>query len=146
MVEAVISRGQEVEKSAGRLSLFPLGAMEWLFLAPALLFFLGYQVWPIVRVVWLSFTDFQFLSDQPAHWVGFTNYATALHDPLMWASLWRAAWFTIMFLPGTIVLPLLLAILVDRVGNPFTATVYRVILLIPAVIPSTLIFVLWKWM
>src|SRR4029078_2033298 len=26
------------------------------------------------------------------------------------------------------------------------ATVYRVILLIPAVIPSTLVFVLWKWM
>ena len=31
-------------------------------------------------------------------------------------------------------------------SNPLTATVYRVILLIPAVIPSTLIFVLWKWM
>jgi multiple sugar transport system permease protein len=51
-----------------------------------------------------------------------------------------------MFLPGTIILPLLLAILVDRVGNQRLATVYRVILLIPAVIPSTLIFVLWKWM
>ena len=64
----------------------------------------------------------------------------------MWASLWRAALFTIMFLPGTIILPLLLAILVDRVTNPRLATLYRVILLIPAVIPSTLIFVLWKWM
>ena len=64
----------------------------------------------------------------------------------MWASLWRAALFTIMFLPGTIILPLLLAILVDRVANPRLATLYRVILLIPAVIPSTLIFVLWKWM
>ena len=51
-----------------------------------------------------------------------------------------------MFLPGTIILPLLLAILVDRVGNQRLATLYRVILLIPAVIPSTLIFVLWKWM
>lgn len=146
MAEATVSRGQELRTSTGRLALVRLGVGEWLFLAPALIFFLGYQVWPIVRVVWLSFTDFQFLSDQPAHWVGFANYVTALHDPLMWASLWRAAWFTIMFLPGTIVLPLLLAILVDRVGNPFTATVYRVILLIPAVIPSTLIFVLWKWM
>src|SRR6266481_5333537 len=40
----------------------------------------------------------------------------------------------------------LLAILVDRVSNPRLATFYRVVLLIPAVIPSTLIFVLWKWM
>jgi len=51
-----------------------------------------------------------------------------------------------MFLPGTIILPLLLAILVDKVVNQRLATVYRVILLIPAVIPSTLVFVLWKWM
>ena len=50
-----------------------------------------------------------------------------------------------MFLPGTIFFPLLLAILVDRVATRRLATVYRVILLIPAVIPGTLIFVLWKW-
>ena len=51
-----------------------------------------------------------------------------------------------MFLPGTIIFPLLLAILVDRVKEPRLATFYRVVLLIPAIIPSTPIFVLWKWM
>jgi multiple sugar transport system permease protein len=131
---------------ASQFRLFRQGVGDWLFLLPALLFFIGYQVWPIFRVVWLSFTDFQFLSDKPSHWVGFDNYSTALTDPLMWVSLGRAALFTIMFLPGTIILPLLLAILIDRVTNARLATVYRVILLIPAVIPSTLIFVLWKWM
>src|SRR6478609_2929969 len=90
------------------------GMSEWLFLVPALVFFIGYQVWPIVRVLWLSFTNFQLLSDKPAQWVWFANYAQALRDPLMWTSLWRAAVFTMMFLPGTIILPLLLAILVDR--------------------------------
>jgi multiple sugar transport system permease protein len=118
----------------------------WLFLLPAVVFFVGYQVYPIFRVLWISFTDYQFLANKPAHWVWFHNYAVTLADPLFWRSLWRAAYFTLMFLPGTIVLPLLLAILVDRVGNPRLATLYRVILLIPAVIPSTLIFVLWKWM
>jgi multiple sugar transport system permease protein len=135
-----------VEAADGPVRVLRKGFTEWLFLAPALLFFIGYQVWPIVRVLWLSFTNFQLLSDKPAQWVGFDNYAQALHDPLMWASLGRAALFTIMFLPGTIILPLLLAILVDRVANQGLATLYRVILLIPAVIPSTLIFVLWKWM
>ncbi len=122
------------------------GVGEWMFLTPALVFFFGYQVWPIVRVLWLSFTDFQFLSDKPAHWVGFGNYVQALRDPLMWSGLWRAFLFTIMFLPGTIILPLLLAILIERVNSPLIGSVYRVILLIPAVIPSTLVFVLWKWM
>ncbi|TMJ41895.1 MAG: sugar ABC transporter permease [Alphaproteobacteria bacterium] len=105
-----------------------------------------YQAYPIFRVLWISFTDYQYLSSEPAHFVGFNNYAAALNDPLMWSSLWRATMFTIMFLPGTIILPLLLAILVDKVSNPRLATLYRVVLLIPAVIPSTLVFVLWKWM
>ena len=118
----------------------------WLFLVPALIFFVGYQVWPIIRVVWISFTDYQYLSTNPPSWVGLHNYVEGFTDPLMWKSLWRAALFTIMFLPGTIILPLLLAILIDRVRNPRLATIYRVILLIPAVIPSTLVFVLWKWM
>src|ERR1700689_2583782 len=122
------------------------GMGEWLFLVPALVFFIGYQVWPIVRVLWLSFTNFQLLSDKPAQWVGFDNYTQALHDPLMWASLGRAALFTIMFLPGTIILPLALALLVDKSSNQRLATLYRVILLIPAVIPSPLNFVLSKWM
>jgi multiple sugar transport system permease protein len=135
-----------VEAADGPVRVLRKAFTEWLFLAPALLFFIGYQVWPIVRVLWLSFTNFQLLSDKPAQWVGFDNYAQALHDPLMWASLGRAALFTTMFLPGTIILPLLLAIFVDRVANQRLATLYRVILLIPAVIPSTLIFVLWKWM
>ncbi len=118
----------------------------WLFLLPAMAFFVAYQAWPIFRVVWLSFTDYQYLSDKPSNWIWFDNYISLFNDPLMWKSLWRAVEFTIMFLPGTIILPLLLAVMLDRVTHPRLATLYRVVLLIPAVIPSTLIFVLWKWM
>jgi multiple sugar transport system permease protein len=45
-----------------------------------------------------------------------------------------------------IFVPLLLAIMVDRVSHPTLASVYRLILLVPAVIPGPLIFVLWKWL
>src|SRR5262249_9955555 len=93
------------------------GIGGWLFLLPAGAFFVGYRVWPTIRVLWMSFPAYQFLSPDPATWVWFDNYLMALSAPLMWASLWRAALFTIMFLPGTIILPLLLAILVDRVTN-----------------------------
>ena len=130
----------------GNLALLRQDMGAWLLLIPTLAFFAGYQVWPIVRVLWLSFTNYRYLTKDPAEWVGLANYGEALRDPLMWAGLWRAALFTIMFLPGTIILPLLLAILIDRVTQPRLATLYRVVLLIPAVIPSTLIFVLWKWM
>ena len=119
---------------------------NWVFLIPALFFFVGYMVYPILRVLWMSFTDYRYLSQQPAQWVGLQNYANALADPLVHAGLSRAAQFTLMFLPGTIILPLLLAVLVDRVEHRTVATIYRVILLIPAVIPGPMIFVLWKWL
>lgn len=134
------------DRMADWAGLLRQGMTTWLFLLPAVIFFIGYQAYPIFRVLWISFTDYEFLTNEPARWIGFGNYAEALSDPLMWTSLWRAALFTIMFLPGTIILPLLLAILVDRVTDQRLAALYRVVLLIPAVIPSTLVFVLWKWM
>jgi ABC-type sugar transport system permease subunit len=146
MAEAIASDSLSRYQRIGLFTQIRQGLTPWWFLLPAVLFFVGYQAYPIFRVLWISFTDYQFLSQEPAKWVGIANYVEALNDPLMWTSLWRAALFTIMFLPGTIILPLLLAILVDRVSNPKLATVYRVVLLIPAVIPSTLVFVLWKWM
>ncbi len=136
----------ETIQSPGLWATLLRDARTWLFLLPALIFFIGYQAYPIFRVIWISFTDYQYLTNEPASWVGFKNYIMALTDPLMWKSLWRAVQFTLLFLPGCIILPLILAILIDRVHNPVLATVYRVVLLIPAVIPSTLVFVLWKWM
>jgi multiple sugar transport system permease protein len=152
MAETTVSEGMttrpmgHADTLGARMTALRHGMSPWWFLLPAVLFFVGYQAYPIFRVLWISFTDYQYLSSEPAHFVGFNNYVAALKDPLMWSSLWRATEFTIMFLPGTIILPLLLAILVDKVSNPRLATVYRVVLLIPAVIPSTLVFVLWKWM
>jgi multiple sugar transport system permease protein len=111
-----------------------------------LIFFVGWQVYPIFRVLWMSFTDYHFLRNQPSHFVGIQNYANALSDPLVLNGLIRAATFTAWFLPGMIFVPMFLAILVDRVSHPMLAATYRLILLIPAVIPGPLIFVLWKWL
>ena len=77
---------------------------NWVFLLPTVVFFVWYQVYPIVRVVWISFTDYKYLTNDPANWVGFDNYIEA-GDPLMWDSLGQAAYFTAMFLPGTIIIP-----------------------------------------
>ena len=120
---------------------------SWAFLAPAILLFLGWQVYPILRVLWMSFTDYHFLrTGVPVHWVWFDNYVEAFSDPLVHKGLIRAAIFTSLFLPGMIFIPMFVAILIDRVSHPTLSIAYRLILLIPAMIPGPLIFVLWKWM
>jgi ABC-type sugar transport system permease subunit len=122
------------------------GFGHWLYVVPALIFFIGYQVYPIISVLWMSFTDYHYLRNDPVHFTGFLNYTNALNDPIMWQGLGRALVFTALFLPGCIFIPLFLAILVDRVKQQRLATIYKLILLIPAVIPGPMIFLLWKWL
>ncbi len=118
----------------------------WLFLLPALLLFAGWQLYPVLRVLWLSFTDTHFLRNEPARWIGFANFSAAVADPLVQRGFARALVFTLIFLPGMLFIPLLAAVLVDRVENPRAATAYRLLLLIPSMIPGPLVFVLWKWL
>ena len=119
---------------------------NWLYLLPAMVFFIGYQLYPILQVAWISFTDYHYLRRDPVAFTGFLNYINAFQDPIVLEGLKRAAVFTSIFLPGVIFIPLFVAILVDRVRDARIATVYRLILLLPAVIPGPMIFLLWRWM
>jgi multiple sugar transport system permease protein len=120
--------------------------INWLYVAPALFFFCMYMLYPILEVVVISFTDYHFLRNEPIHFTGLTNFVNAIQDPIFHLGMWRAFYFPIIFLPGVIFIPLFVAILVDRVQNQTLAGLYRVILLIPAVIPGPMIFVLWRWL
>ncbi|OIO93799.1 MAG: ABC transporter permease [Anaerolineae bacterium CG2_30_64_16] len=119
---------------------------NWIYLLPAALFFFIYMFYPILRSMWMSFTNYKYISQAPAQFVGLQNYIDAIKDPVFLTGLQRSAIFTAVFLPGVIFIPLFVAILVDRVKNVRLATVYRLILLIPAVIPAAMIFVLWRWL
>ena len=134
-------------RTARRGGFFGEGWVSWLFLLPTIVFFIGWQLWPIFRVGWISFTDYEFLNTRdPVNWVGLQNFREALTDPLLRTGLLRAAGFTALFLPGMIFIPMFLAVLIDRIRNPKLATFYRLVLLIPSMIPGPLIFLLWRWM
>jgi len=122
-------------------------SLNWIYLLPALAFFAVYQVYPIVWALYISFTDYHYLRvNDPINFTGLKNFAEAIADPLVHLGLLRAATFTAVFLPGVLFIPLFVAILVDRVRNTRLATLYRLILLLPVVIPGTMIFILWRWL
>jgi multiple sugar transport system permease protein len=70
----------------------------------------------------------------------------SIGDPLLRDGLARAFKFTSLFVPGMIIFPMIIAVMIDRIRNNKVATFYRLVLLIPSMIPGPLIFVLWKWM
>jgi len=116
-------------------------------MAPALFFFCVYMAYPLIQVAYFAFTDYHYLRvNEPINFTGLKNFIDAIQDPIFHKGLLRAAIFTAIFLPGVIFIPLFLAILVDRVQNARLATLYRLILLIPAVIPGPMIFVMWRWL
>lgn len=120
---------------------------NWIYLIPALFFFGLYEAYPLINVFWISFTDYHFLrTNVPVHFTGLKNFTDALADPIFQTGVLRAVYFTAVFLPGVIFIPLFVAILVDRVKNARAATIYRLILLLPAVIPGAMIFVMWRWL
>jgi ABC-type sugar transport system permease subunit len=116
------------------------------YLLPATIFFLGWQLLPIYDALRISFTDDKFLDQAAPNWIGLQNYRDVLNDGLFWEGIKRAFIFTVIFVPGMIFIPMAAAVCLDRVKSNKHSTVYRVILLIPSMIPAPLIFILWLWM
>ena len=116
------------------------------YLLPAIIFFVGWQIIPIYDALRLSFTDDKFLDQVAPNWIGLQNYRDVLQDGLFWEGIKRALIFTGIFVPGMIFIPMFAAICLDRVASNKLSTVYRLILLVPSMIPAPLIFVLWLWM
>jgi len=121
-------------------------ARTYPYLIPVMVLFIGWQIIPIYSAARLSFTYDRFLDTESPVWVGLRNYRELIHDDLFWKGILRAFTFTSIFLPGMLFLPMIIAIMVDRVRNNRVATIYRIVLLIPSMIPAPLIFVLWAWM
>ncbi len=145
MSVASIGRGARVGARGRAPRWVRRNAVGYLFLLPLLAFLLLYQAYPILRVLWLSFTNFRYLYPDNTRFVGLDQYIRAVQDPILWQGLLQAAEFTAIFIPGGVLFPVFLAILLDRVRNGAVSGLYRSLLYIPALIPGPLVFVLWSW-
>jgi multiple sugar transport system permease protein len=85
----------------------------WLFLAPALLLLSIFVLYPIGYLVYLSFTAGSF-TRSGIHWIGLKNYGRLLASPDFWQVLGNTAYFTIATVIPSLVLPLGLAVLLNR--------------------------------
>jgi len=140
---ATASRLQATRRRRERITTLK-HSINWLYLLPFIIFFVGWQAYPLARVAYLSFTDYWYIRGDPPVFIGLENFGNALVDPVVHEGLLRAGIFTVLFLPGCILLPLAIAAMVDRVTQGRIATFYRIILLIPAMIPGPMVFVMWR--
>lgn len=85
----------------------------WVFLAPALLLLGVFVFWPIAYLLYLSFTTGSF-TQAGLSWVGGRNYWRLLLSPDFWQVLWNTVYFTVGTVIPTVVIPLGLAVLLNR--------------------------------
>ncbi|MBA7602933.1 Diacetylchitobiose uptake system permease protein NgcF [subsurface metagenome] len=80
----------------------------------------------------------------PAEFIGLGNYERFLVDSVFITVVKNTAIFTVLFMGGTLLLGLLLAILIDQ--GIKGEGLYKVIILIPMAMPMVISGVLWSWM
>lgn len=124
----------------------------WLFLVPTIILLLMVAGWPLLRTILFSFTDASLANLDTYEWIGLGNYLYyedgeylgLLTDNDWWQSVWNTVFFTLMSVSIELVLGLLIALALNQ---PFPGRIiFRVIVLIPWVIPTIVSAKIWGWM
>jgi multiple sugar transport system permease protein len=85
----------------------------WIFLAPALILLTIFLFYPIAYLFYLSFTSGSF-TVTGIEWIGLRNYLRLFSDSDFWQVIGNTAYFTLGTVIPTILIPLGLAVLLDR--------------------------------
>jgi multiple sugar transport system permease protein len=146
------SRSNSSPRAAGRRRgvspTRPKPFTPWLFLLPYLTLFSAFVVLPAGLGIWISLHEWDYtLPDQP--FVGGDNYGDLL-DPgsgsfdVFWSSMRATGIFTLFSVPLLLVLPLLVAMLMNRKfpGRNF----FRAVYFAPYVLGVAVVGLLWRYL
>lgn len=114
----------------------------WLLVAPAVIWVLVFGIWPFVRTIVLSFTDARPL--RAGEFVGWENYTRMFSDEQFGYALTTSFIYMIVCVPLLTILPLLLALLVEKT-IPWI-TFFRTTFYFPVIASVVVVALIWTWM
>lgn len=98
---------------------------------------------PIAVMLAMSFTDYRFGEDA-IPFVGFDNYISLLNDRTFRKALINTFTYVAMVVPGSVILGLLLAVLID--GLDHGGRVYRLVFFLPVTATVVAMAMVWKYL
>lgn len=116
----------------------------WLFLLPALGFYGAFVLWPLTSTVQYSFYDWNGITE--ATLVGLDNYVEVLTDPVLLSSVGHSFFLMMFFTVVPVLGGLVVAALLQEIRLRGLATVSRVTLFLPQIIPGAAAAIAWVWM
>ncbi|MGW6567787.1 carbohydrate ABC transporter permease [Streptomyces sp. NPDC054975] len=114
----------------------------WLLAGPAVVWLLVFNVWPAVNTVILSFTNAKPLGG--GRFTGLANYERALDDEQLIDALINSIVYLLICLPLLTLLPLLLALLVEKKLPGITF--FRTAFYTPVVASAVVVALIWGWL
>lgn len=84
----------------------------WGFIAPAAVVIIGLTIFPAVWAAWLSTQKTDFIVK--GRGVGLDNYRTMVDDPRVWQAVKNTLFYTVMFVPSSMIFGLLLALALNQ--------------------------------
>jgi putative chitobiose transport system permease protein len=111
------------------------------FLLPGCALLGAMVIYPALKAVLLSFTDFNMIN--APRWLGWHNYARLWSDPAFFSALKNTLSYLVVVMPLLVVLPIFLALLVQRAipGIKF----FRAAIYLPVVTSLVISALVWKW-
>ncbi|MFD7232257.1 carbohydrate ABC transporter permease [Streptomyces sp. NPDC059881] len=119
-----------------------LPTSPWLFAAPGLLVAGAFSLYPFLSTVANSFTDRRTLI--PGRFVGLANFQEMLGDEMFWIGLRNSTLYVLGVVPALVILPLLLALLVQKQIPGITF--FRSAFYTPVVASIVVVGLIWVWM
>ncbi|MGL4883598.1 MAG: carbohydrate ABC transporter permease [Waterburya sp.] len=114
-----------------------------IFLAPALILLGIFLFYPIIYLLYLSFTTGSFTVDG-IQWVGWRNYWRLFTDTDFWQVIGNTAYFTIATVIPTIIIPLGLAVLLNR--SLALRGILRTAYFIPSITSLVAVGLAFRWL
>jgi multiple sugar transport system permease protein len=114
----------------------------YLFLAPNLIGFVFFTAFPVVCSLLISFASWNLLTAPTL--IGARNYSQLLTDNLFWQSLWNTFYFSLLSVPFSIGLALLLSIFLNQKIS--LVNFFRSAYFIPTICSTVAIALIWQWL
>ncbi len=114
----------------------------WFFVLPAFVAFALFKYFPILSGFFITFFRYRIMNP-PGPFAGLANYVRAFKDPYVLNAIGNNLSFWGIMLVMNFLAPLVLAIMVNEVRK--YRTLVRTLYYIPAILPSVVMTVLWKY-
>jgi multiple sugar transport system permease protein len=114
-----------------------------IFISPWLIGFVVFTLLPTIATLLFSFTNINLSSTAPFAFVGLKNYQDILADAQVWASLRVTFSFALIWLPVTLMVPFVVALMLNS-PSLRGASIFRVLIFLPYVVPFVAGVLIWQ--